>query len=375
MPAFAAIIPAAGLSSRMGEFKPLLPLGSGTVLSRCVELFQANGISRILVVTGNNGSETARTAQAIGAAPVHNPDYTQGMFSSLLTGIRALPEDADAFLVLPVDIPLLRPETIRRLLDKFSATAPGILYPRFAGERGHPPVINRKLVPKILAHDGAGGLRTVLERLESEAYDLDVADSGTIHDLDHPSDYAEACERVGTQYPTAQECQQLWDIYSLPLDIRDHCSTVAHVAKAICRQLNRSSSSHNQLNTDLSFGASLVHDLGKGTRNHESEGAQRLRVHGFHAAAEIAELHSDLTLVPEAPITETEIVFLADKLVLQDSFATLERRYRDRLERFGHDPWVRRAILERLHRATVVRDRFDSELGMSVQLLAQRALA
>nr|WP_321513885.1 NTP transferase domain-containing protein [uncultured Pseudodesulfovibrio sp.] len=374
MSTLAAIIPAAGLSSRMGEFKPLLPLGEGTVLSQCVDLFRKNNIEQIVVVTGKQCDYVAAAAHQAGAVAVHNRNFEQGMYSSVLTGVRALKENVSAFFMLPVDIPLVRPETVGRLIEEFTQSAPSILYPRFRDERGHPPLISRSLVPVILSHDGTGGLRTVLDNHESGARDLDVADFGTVHDLDRPADYSLARTLADVRYPTNEECCQLWDMYSVPINIVRHCQAVSRVAEVLCERLNCQRNG-NCLDIDLVRGAALTHDIGKGTRRHEIVGAERLQAHGFHDAATIALEHFDLTLSPEEPITEKEVVFLADKLVCGESPVPLKVRYMNKIELYRHEPGVEGAILDRLERATDIMTRFDREMGVCAEQLAQDVLA
>jgi putative nucleotidyltransferase with HDIG domain len=372
MTKLAAIIPAAGLSSRMESFKPLLPLGKGTVLSQCLELFSSNDVEQI-VVTGRRGKEVGTAASRAGAEIVHNVDYEQGMFSSILAGMRALASDVTAFFVLPVDIPLVRHVTVARLIEEYERHSPLILYPRFGQERGHPPLVSRELLPEIMAHDGIGGLRTVLERFESGARDLDVADFGTVHDLDYPADYDLARSLANTEYPSEKECQQLWSMYSVPLNIVGHCRAVSCVGEGLCEKLN-SRNGTKLLNLDLVRGGALTHDIGKGTKRHEIVGAERLHVHGFHVAADIVLDHSDLILQPHEPISEKEVVFLADKLVRGESSVLLEERYGEKLELYGHEEDVKQAILGRLGRAKHILDRFDREMGISAERLAQEVL-
>ncbi|WP_319466300.1 DVU_1551 family NTP transferase [uncultured Pseudodesulfovibrio sp.] len=368
----AAIIPAAGLSSRMGRFKPLLPLGGGTVLSSCIDVFKANGIERILVVTGKRADEVSEAAERSGAVTVYNESYEQGMFSSVLKGLGAL-DGVSAFFMLPVDIPLLRRETVARLLQEFKRCSPTILYPCFLGERGHPPIISRTLLPDIFAHDGAGGLRTVLDRHEPGARDLNVADFGVGHDLDCPADYELALSRAGTGYPCEEECRQLWEMYSLPFDIIRHCQAVSCVAEALADNLN-TRGGKSMLDPALVRGAALTHDIGKGSRRHEAEGAEYLHTHGFHVAADIVLEHSDLVLESDAPITEKEVVFLADKLVQGERPSQLESRYMAKMDLYGHEPDAKQAILGRLARAQVVLARFDREMTVPAEKLAREVL-
>ena len=374
MSELAAIIPAAGLSSRMGRFKPLLPLGGGTVLSRCIALFLENHIDRVIVVTGKNKDDVSSEAIKAGAATIHNDHFEQGMFSSVLSGVGALPPNVSAFFLLPADMPLVRPETITRLAAEVRRVAPALLYPRFLGERGHPPAIGRQLMDDIRGHDGAGGLRTVLQRHEADALDLDVADSGTLLDLDHLEDYEQALALFGTAYPNERECRQLWAMRDLPEHIAAHCRAVASVAEALCARLN-ARNGVPQLDPALVKGAALTHDIGKGTKRHEVVGADLLRTHGFNAAADIVAEHFDLTLSPDQPISEKEVVFLADKLVRCHSPVALDARYLEKLAAHRHEPGAEQAILGRLDRARTLLARFDREMGASAETLAREALA
>ncbi|SOB58003.1 Metal dependent phosphohydrolase (fragment) [Pseudodesulfovibrio profundus] len=114
----AAVIPAAGLSSRMGSFKPLLPLGDRTVVEQVVRLFTAEGVDPVIAVTGKRSDEVADAARRAGGDVVHNPGFEQGMFSSVLAGVESLPELVEAFFLLPADMPLIRQETVQLLVEE-----------------------------------------------------------------------------------------------------------------------------------------------------------------------------------------------------------------------------------------------------------------
>lgn len=374
----AAIIPAAGLSSRMGRFKPLLPLPGGTVLSRCVRLFRECGVTPVAVVTGRRADDVAACVLENGGVAIHNPAFERGMYSSVLAGVRSLPPDTDGFFLLPADIPLVRPQTVRRLLDAFARETPSVLYPRFLGERGHPPLISAGLVPEILSHDGEGGLHAVLERFDPDARDLDVADYGTVHDLDHPEDYEFALAVADAGYPLEDECRVLWGLQGTSDHIIGHCRAVAGVAVALCDRLNARFPERPgalRLDSGLALGAALTHDVGKGTKRHEAAGAELLRAHGFPAAADIVAAHFDLSLADDAPLTEREVVFLADKLVRCHRAVPLEGRYLEKVDMYRHESGAEEAILGRLARARALMARFDREMGVPAERVAAEALS
>ena len=120
---------------------------------------------------------------------MQNADFDRGMLSSVQAGVASLPAETEAFLLMPVDVPLVRASTITRLLDAASADDAAVLYPAFRGERGHPPVIRRALFADILAFDSAGGLSALLARREAEARNVPVFDWGCLEDMDRPEDH------------------------------------------------------------------------------------------------------------------------------------------------------------------------------------------
>src|ERR1700752_1252951 len=136
----AAIILAAGYSSRMGEFKPLLPIGGTTALERCIGLFRAAGVEEVIAVLGHRAEQLQTLAERSGARCLVNPQFDRGMYSSIVVGSRALPRWVEAAFVLPADIPLVRPATVRQLADNWGSSDASILYPVFEGLRGHPPL-------------------------------------------------------------------------------------------------------------------------------------------------------------------------------------------------------------------------------------------
>jgi len=320
----------------------------------------------------------AACAMEAGAMAVYNPAYEQGMYTSVLAGVRALKGDADGFFMLPADIPLVRPETVRRLMDEFRRVRPAVLYPRFNGERGHPSLIGSAVVPAILSHNGEDGLRSVLDGFEPDARDLDVADFGTVHDLDHPEDYELALAVAGIGYPLEDECGALVRMQGVSDHIVGHCRAVARVAQALCGRLNDRLEARPgavRLDPGLVLGAALTHDIGKGTKRHEAAGAELLREHGFSDAADIVAAHFDVALADDAPITEKEVVFLADKLVRCHGPVPLRGRYLEKMEMYRHEQGAEEAIRGRMGRAEAVMIRFDREMDGSAEAVAREALA
>ncbi|NDV25936.1 DVU_1551 family NTP transferase [Desulfovibrio sp. JC010] len=359
------LILAAGFSSRMGKLKALLPLDGCTVLSRCIRSLVNGGASDIFVVTGHMAEQVGAEAKTLGMHEIFNPDYEQGMFSSVQAGVQGLPDDASAFLVLPVDIPLVRSSTIRALTFDYSSAPAKIIYPCFRGERGHPPLISAELIPEIIAHDGSGGLRTVLERYDSEARELNMPDLGILRDLDTPEDYEQARLISRRRVPLPEECEALWELADTPLQTREHCKTVAEAACLMAEALNRTRK-QQPLDLNVVKCAALMHDVAKLKRNHEAAGAAILAGYGFSGIADIVAAHRDTDIKPDSPLTEQEIVFLADKLFQGTNPVSLDQRYGKTLERWKDDPEAVAAITGRLARAKDLLARYEQEACISV---------
>ncbi len=123
----AAIVLAAGRSSRMGDFKPLLPFDGGTLIGHVVASLRAAGVTRIHVVTGFNAEALAPEIDRLGVTRAQNADFDRGMLSSVQAGVASLPAETEAFLLMPVDMPLVRASTIARRPRR-----------RVGGRRGRP---------------------------------------------------------------------------------------------------------------------------------------------------------------------------------------------------------------------------------------------
>jgi CTP:molybdopterin cytidylyltransferase MocA len=186
-----ALIPAAGLSTRMHAFKPLLQIAGKTVLEHAVELFERTGIQEIITVVGHRSDELIPVVERTRSRWVLNHGFQDGMFSSIQRGVHALRKSCDAFFLLPVDILFVRPSTIHMLLDAFQRdTSVLVCYPQFNAQRGHPPLIDTCLADEILAFSGKGGMREFLRKYEKQAGMVPVDDASILMDVDTPEDFS-----------------------------------------------------------------------------------------------------------------------------------------------------------------------------------------
>ena len=192
-----AVVAAAGMSTRMGEFKPLLPFDGETVIERCITNLYGAGASPIVVVTGHRAEELADYLEESGVTLVHNAAYAETeMFDSLRLGLRALPADCEKILLTPGDVPLVHTGTVRALL----AADAGFASPICNGKRGHPVVLDAAWRDAVLDYDGEGGLRGAVKALGIPTAEIEVEDTGMHLDLDTPTDYRTALGQLGRDF-------------------------------------------------------------------------------------------------------------------------------------------------------------------------------
>lgn len=360
---FAAVIPAAGLSSRLPAFKPLLGLGDTTTLGRVVRTCRRARVREIIVVTGHRSAEVAEEAAHLGVTAVHNPDFLQGMFSSVRRGLAAVPPGVDGVFVHPVDIPLVRFHVHLRLMERFARSDAPVFYPVYAGSRGHPPLVRGTRIPDVLAYTGRGGLRGALSTMDGE--EVEVACAQTHFDMDDDAAYFEALGRLARQdVPGPDEARAMLAAYfDVPERGVAHAEAVARAAVALAGALNRMGAG---LDTGLTESAALLHDLAKGRPRHEAEGGRELVRLGFPLVADIVACHRDTAIGPDEALTEKEIVYLADKLVRGARYVGLESRFREKIDAFEGDAEAQTAIRGRRQRARAVLARIEAEAGMPV---------
>jgi CTP:molybdopterin cytidylyltransferase MocA len=368
---FGALILAAGESSRMGRTKALLPLGTGTpsALHGIVRCCRKAGIDDIAVVTGHHWQEVEPAARNIGIAAVRNPHPEDGMLSSARCGL-ASARTATHVLILPVDVPLVRPMTLRTLMDRAAERPETVLVPTFAGQEGHPPLLPLSLRESVLAHDGEGGLRGILSCLPREA--VPVADSLILEDMDTPDDYRRLCGLAAAAERLApDEAMRLLELRGTSLRGRTHGLAVGTVARAFAQAFARAG---GKADPELAFAAGTLHDICKGEPSHERAGGTLLREMGLTELAPLVQDHRDLSLPDAAPITERELVYLADKYCHGGAFVPLAMRFGRKMAMYRDDPAALQAIRGRLERARCLADRLGRELGEDVAGIARTAL-
>jgi molybdenum cofactor cytidylyltransferase len=188
----AAVLLAAGRSTRMGTPKLLLPWGEEpTVIAHVIQRYQEAGVDEIFVVTGAERRAVEAAVDPFGVRSVFNPRYEEGeMLSSLQVGLREVDAaDAAAALISPADIPDVLVGTIRALIGGWGEGGGTIVAPSFEFRRGHPILLARSEFAGVLRLPPGDTLRRFLRENESRLTYIDVDDPGILRDIDTPEDY------------------------------------------------------------------------------------------------------------------------------------------------------------------------------------------
>lgn len=342
----AVLIIAAGYSSRMHDFKPLLPFGKTSTVERLIQTYQAHGLQHIYVVTGHRQEDIIETLKGYKVHIVHNEDYDQGMFRSIQKGLSAIAEIVDAFYMQPVDIPLIKVQSLELLYDAYMHEGKGVIYPTFFGKKGHPPLIAMKYKEQILLSDGEGGLKRVLEAFRNDAFYVSVYDQSVLMDMDTPEDYQTLLAYEAMNAPTKKECLAIMIHNNVPEHIIKHCEAVE---KMVCIVYAQIASFGLDIDINMLRAAALLHDIARKEKNHAFVGATQIRAMGYDAIGDIIATHMDIDIDDTLPLTANELLFLADKLVNEDEVCGFEKRFAKALKKWEGNLEAQRNILKRLN--------------------------
>ena len=203
------LILAAGLSTRMGQSKPLTKFLDKKLIDQTIKTMQEAGIDKIQIVTGFEHERVEAYLQDnYSSDHIHtiwNPNYGNGsILTSIKTGLPKL-KDFDYVFIQLVDLPCILPETYLKLWETMLASGKKAVIPTVDERRGHPVLIDMSLLPEILSYEnaaGGGGLRGFWKQLGDEFLEVPVTDRGCIMDTDTKDQLREA-ERYLKQYRKA----------------------------------------------------------------------------------------------------------------------------------------------------------------------------
>jgi len=184
-----SILLAAGKSRRMGRPKQLMPWGQSTILEQTIDNLLGSAVNEVIVVVGHKAEEVRKT---IGTKPVKmavNPDYEQGMSTSIVAGLSLVDSQAQAVMLVLGDQPLIDIQTINRLIDEFYDCDKGIAIPTYHGKRGHPVIFAMKYKEELLGLKSDIGGRQIIKDHPEDVLEVAVHCESIITDIDTIIDY------------------------------------------------------------------------------------------------------------------------------------------------------------------------------------------
>lgn len=202
-----AVLVAAGMSTRMKDFKPMLPFGDSTIANHMIMLLKGMDINPIIVVTGYKAEYLEEHLFYTGVRFVRNERYREtDMFDSIRLGLKEIEGNCDRVMLLPIDTPAIQPETIRRVL----MIDADLVRTMCNGKPGHPILIGTKWISVICANSGHQGLRGAMEESGIPITNLEVEDEGIYRDVDTPEEYRDLLQwnyDRGGSYPIRPKIQ------------------------------------------------------------------------------------------------------------------------------------------------------------------------
>jgi len=184
----AGILLAAGTSSRMGSNKLLFELDGESVLRGAARRALAGGLSPLLVILGHQEEKARQELDGLPCQVVVNPNYEQGITSSLKAGVAALPDGVQAAMVMLADMPFVTAEMLAGLIDRYRSTGAPLAISDYEGVNAPPMLYDRSLFGELLTMTEEGCGRQVVKRHRHEAEVL-AWPAAALADLDVPEDY------------------------------------------------------------------------------------------------------------------------------------------------------------------------------------------
>lgn len=197
-PHISGILLAAGLSTRMGEPKQLLPFADSTIVETVVDNMLDAKFSEVIVVVGHCAEQIQEIISDCAVKTVFNPDYHKGMLTSVQAGVRSLNlanvnESRNAFSLMLVDQPFITSTLIDKIIDAYTQVEKGIVLPSYDYRRGHPVIFNKKYADEILSLSlNSDGVRTLYKTYSEDIHYVEVGTDAVLRDIDYKEDYERA---------------------------------------------------------------------------------------------------------------------------------------------------------------------------------------
>jgi molybdenum cofactor cytidylyltransferase len=184
----AAVVLAAGRSTRMGAVnKMIAEIGGKPLVRIATEQALASRASPVIVVTGHERDKVEAALKGLNVRFANNPDYAEGLGTSLRTGVAAVPAEADGAIILLGDMPQIDAKLIDKLIAAFDPEKGAlVVVPTIEGRRGNPVIWARRFFPELMAVTGDVGARHIIGNVVESVAEVAVTDPAITVDVDTP---------------------------------------------------------------------------------------------------------------------------------------------------------------------------------------------
>lgn len=196
-PRVAALLLAAGKSSRMGANKMLAEIDGKPMVARTAQRLLSSHARPIIAVLGNMADAVDEALGRLPVERVNNPDFADGLSTSLKRGLAALSADVDGVVVCLGDMPLIAGRDLDRLIAAFNPLeGRAIVVPTRRGKRGNPILWSRQFFAEMMALSGDSGARKLIDEHADLVAEIEMDSDSILIDIDTPEALAELRERV-----------------------------------------------------------------------------------------------------------------------------------------------------------------------------------
>ncbi|HBC92804.1 MAG TPA: hypothetical protein DCZ10_07835, partial [Pelotomaculum sp.] len=297
-----------------------------------------------------------------------NNHFNEGMYSSVQEGVKTLEAEVETFFILPADNPLVRASTVNKILARYhSAGKPGIIYPAINGLRGHPKLISAKYINTIVNTSYPDGLKGLLKNFEHDAVAVEVTDVAVRLDMNTQEEHRFLVNHLNNRAAiTFDLCCQILQTIRVNQYSQAHCYLVAGLALALTNHLNKAGAF---LDVDTVLAGALLHDVVRCHKHRALANSLLLADMSYPQVAEIAAVNSGKNISKSKPLSESDVIFLADKMVMNQQIISINEYFTTMLEKHVRDRKTRRAILRKRKQAELIKKKVEKKIGLPIDTI------
>ena len=199
-----AVILAAGESKRMGkQNKLLLPVAGEALLVKLIKSVCDSDVGQVIVVIGHEAEKIRRKLNNFPLSFVYNPNFSEGMTTSIKSGLKEVSPDCDGYMICLADMPFINTPEINKLIHAYIQNRIKekklIVVPVFQGHRGNPVLFSSEFRNDILEHKKESGCKEVIMNNSESVKEVEMDDDNMLIDVDTLEDYQNASEAFVTE--------------------------------------------------------------------------------------------------------------------------------------------------------------------------------